>query len=42
MALYFRRDLAQLEVHRVTHAGDQLLRLCPERIEFLSLVQILY
>ena len=27
---------------RVTHAGDQLLRLLAERIEFLSLVQILY
>ena len=41
-ALCFRRDLAQLEVLRVTHAGDQLLRLFAERIEFLSLVQILY
>ena len=26
-ALYFRGDLSQLEVLRVTHAGDQLLRL---------------
>ena len=42
MALYFRWDLAQLEVLRVTHAGDQLLRLFVERFEFLSLVQILF
>ena len=28
------------EVLRVTHAGDQHLRLFAERIEFLSLVQI--
>ena len=33
-ALYFRRDLGQLEVLHVTHAGDQLLRLFAERIEF--------
>ena len=33
-ALYFRRDLAQLEVLRVTHAADQLLRLFAELIEF--------
>ena len=32
-ALYFTRHLAQLEVLRVTHAGDQLLRLFAERIE---------
>ena len=38
----FTRDLAQLELLRVTHAGDQLLRLFAERIDFLSLVQILY
>ena len=35
-------DLAQLEVLRVTHAADQLLRLFAERIEFLSLADILY
>ena len=40
--LYFRRDLVQLEVLRVTCAGDQLLQLFAERIEFLSLVQILH
>ena len=40
--MYFRRGLAKLEVFRVAHAGDQLLRLFAERIEFLSLVQILY
>ena len=40
-AVYFRRDPAQLEVFRVTHAGDQLLRLFAERIEFLNLVRIL-
>ena len=39
---FFRKDLAQLDVLRVTHAGDQLLRLFAERIEFLSLVQILH
>ena len=41
-ALHLRRDLAQLEVLRVTHAGDQLFRLFAEQIEFLSLVQIHY
>ena len=40
-ALYFKKDLVQLEVLGVSHAGDQLLRLFAERIEFLSLVQIL-
>ena len=35
-------DLAQFEELRVTHAGDQLRRLFAGRIEFLSLVQILY
>ena len=37
-----KRDLAQLEELRDTHAGDQLLRLFAERTEFLSLAQILY
>ena len=41
-ALYLRRVLAKLEVFSVAHAGDQLLRLFAERIEFLSLVQILH
>ena len=40
-ALYLGRGLAKLEVFRVAHAGDQLLRLFAERIEFLSLVHIL-
>ena len=40
-ALYLRRDFVKFDVFRVTHAGDQLLRLFAERIEFLSLVQIL-
>ena len=40
-AVYFRRDPVQLEEVRATHAGDQLLRLFAERIEFLNLVQIL-
>ena len=42
MHCIFRRDLAQPEVLYVTHAGDQPLRLFAERIEFLSLVQILF
>ena len=29
-ALYFKRDLAQLDALRVTHAADQLLRLFAE------------
>ena len=41
-ALYFRRDLTQLEVLRVTHAADQLLRLFAKLTEFLSRVQILH
>ena len=40
--IVFRRGLAKLEVFNVARAGDQLLRLFAERIEFLSLVQILY
>ena len=39
--LYLRRGLAKLKVFRVAHAGDQLLRRFAQRIEFLSLVQIL-
>ena len=35
-----RRDLAQLEVLRVTRAADQLLRHFAELIEFHRLVQI--
>ena len=42
MALYLRRSLAKLEVFRVAHARDQLLRLCAERIDLFSLVQMLY
>ena len=41
-ALYFGRSLAKLNVFRVAHAGDQLLRVFAERIELFSLVQILY
>ena len=41
--VFFEKDLAQLEVLRVTHAGDQLLRLVAEQITFLSLFkQILH
>ena len=37
-ALYVGRDLAQLEVLRVTHAGDQLLRLFAQRIKNSSIL----
>ena len=40
MALYFGSDLAHLEVLRVSHAADHVLRLLAERVERLLLLQI--
>ena len=40
-ALFLGRGFAQLEDLGIAHVGAQLLRLFAERINFLSLIQVL-
>ena len=42
MALYFGSDLAYLEVLRVSHAADHVLRLPAEWVERLILFQVVF